>query len=89
MGDEVPKAVLPPSEYIRRNFLFSTQPVEEPFRADLLPDLFEKVGTESILYASDYPHWDYDDPVYAFRGGMSDEMRARIFRENALTFYRL
>ena len=42
------------------------------------------LGTESATASR-----SYDDPVYAFRGGMSDEMRARIFRENALTFYRL
>ena len=89
MASEVPHVKRPPSEYIKKNFYFSTQPVEEPERPDALAEIFEDVGWDRIMYASDYPHWDYDDPKYAFKGAMPDEKMKMVFRKNALDVYRL
>jgi predicted TIM-barrel fold metal-dependent hydrolase len=89
MGNETPHVKRPPSEYMLRNFYFSTQPVEEPEKTGDLVGIFDQVGWERILYASDYPHWDYDDPVYAFKGDISDDRRNRLMRDNALGLYRL
>lgn len=89
MGNETPHVRRPPSEYIAEHFFFSTQPVEEPDKSADLTDIFEQVGWTRILYASDYPHWDYDDPKYAFRGAIPDAEANRVMRENALSVYRL
>lgn len=89
MGSEVPHVKRPPSEYINDAFYFSTQPVEEPETATDLPGLFEKVGWDRILYASDYPHWDYDDPTYAFKSEMPEAQMQKVLRTNALNLYRL
>lgn len=89
MGSETPHVKRPPSEYIDRHFYFSTQPVEEPEEASDLVRIFEQVGWDRILYASDYPHWDYDDPKYAFKAEMPGEQMAKVMRANALGLYRL
>jgi predicted TIM-barrel fold metal-dependent hydrolase len=89
MGSETPFLKKPPSEYVKSHFYLSTQPVEEPERPNDLPKLFDQVGWDRILYASDYPHWDYDDPKYAFKCEMPDDGMAKIMRSNALDLYRL
>ena len=89
MGSEVPHVKRPPSEYIDEHFYFSTQPVEEPEEPSDLVHIFEQVGWDRILYASDYPHWDYDDPKYAFKAEMPEDQMAKVMRTNALGLYRL
>ncbi len=42
-----------------------------------------------MLYARDYPHWDYDDPKYAFKTEMPEQQMQRVMRDNALELYRL
>jgi predicted TIM-barrel fold metal-dependent hydrolase len=41
-----------------------------------------------LMFASDYPHWDFDSPTHAFPP-LPDELWQRIFRQNALELYRL
>ncbi|HEV7276603.1 MAG TPA: amidohydrolase family protein [Devosiaceae bacterium] len=89
MGNETPHVRRPPSEYMAESFYFSTQPVEEPETPAALTEIFEQVGWDRVLYASDYPHWDYDDPNYAFRGALPDAQANRVMRDNALGLYRL
>lgn len=89
MGSETPLLKRPPSEYIASNCFFTTQPIEEPENATEIVDIFRAVGERNIMFSTDYPHWDFDDPRYAVRAPLPDEMRRRLFRENALSFYRL
>ncbi|MER9294808.1 amidohydrolase family protein, partial [Mesorhizobium sp. M0510] len=89
MGSEVASLKHPPSHYLRQNFYFSTQPVEEPDNPEDLNYLFEQIGWDRLLYASDYPHWDFDDPRYAFKARISEEHKALLFRENAKNVYRI
>jgi hypothetical protein len=89
MHDEVPHLKRKPSEYIKDHFWFSTQPMEEPpDRADL-KELIKWVGWERLMFATDYPHWDFDDPNFAFKFPMSDEEKQLIFRDNAKKALRL
>jgi predicted TIM-barrel fold metal-dependent hydrolase len=41
------------------------------------------------LFATDYPHWDYDDPAQALPFKMTDAQRRGIFRDNAMRVYRV
>ncbi|TMV50629.1 hypothetical protein FE783_08005 [Paenibacillus mesophilus] len=43
---------------------------------------------ENLMFASDYPHWDFDSPLLAFPK-MDSEMKLRIFYQNAADLYRL
>ncbi|GGD47044.1 amidohydrolase family protein [Paenibacillus nasutitermitis] len=78
-----------PSEYIRSNCMFSTQPIEEPNNPKDLLAIFDMVDAENILmFSSDYPHWDNDDPTEILRR-LNPEARQKIFYENAKKLYRL
>ncbi|TKB09219.1 MAG: amidohydrolase [Mesorhizobium sp.] len=89
MGSEVASLKHPPSHYLRQNIYFSTQPVEEPDNPEELNYLFEQIGWGNLMYASDYPHWDFDDPRYAFKARISEEHKTMLFRENAKKVYRI
>ena len=76
MRDEVPHVKRPPSEYIREHFWVSTQPMEEAEEPEHVIDAMRWIGFDRILFASDYPHWDFDDPVLALPPSLTDEQRA-------------
>jgi hypothetical protein len=47
------------------------------------------IGLDRILFSSDYPHWDFDDPFMAMPASLTDEQRRRIYAGNAKALYRL
>lgn len=89
MHKEVPHLKRRPSEYMKQNFWFATQPIEEPEQPRHLIDIFEWIGWDRILFSTDYPHWDFDDPRYAISVKISDAHRQMIFRDNAKALYGL
>jgi predicted TIM-barrel fold metal-dependent hydrolase len=89
MRKEVPHLKRPPSEYIKEHFWFTTQPIEEPEQPQHLRDLIDWVGWDRIMFSTDYPHWDFDDPSYAFKINLTPAERKAIFRDNAASFYNL
>jgi predicted TIM-barrel fold metal-dependent hydrolase len=88
LRSEVPHVDRPPSELIRKHFWVSTQPMEEPEEPDHLMDVMDWIGWDQILFASDYPHWDFDDPFLALPPSLDAERRNRIFSGNARGLYR-
>lgn len=89
LGAEVPAVKRLPSEYIKEHIRFSTQPVEDvgPF------ENLEKVirwmdGERLLMFSSDYPHSDYDDPTWV-RKHLPKDVRDRICSKNAIEFYGL
>jgi predicted TIM-barrel fold metal-dependent hydrolase len=85
---ELPQVKRPPSEYLKRNVWFATQPTEEPEKIGHMLDLLEWIGWDRLVFASDYPHWDFDDPRYAFKVKMTPEQLANILSGNARKIYR-
>ena len=86
---EVPFLEKRPSHYVK-SFYFGTQPIEEPENpADLvkLMELYEGEGT--TLFASDWPHHDFDHPRKVFQLPMSPEAKRKIMGENALRFFQI
>jgi predicted TIM-barrel fold metal-dependent hydrolase len=77
-----------PSDYIRDHVRLTTQPLESSPRSDQLIDLFEAVGgVEDILcFATDYPHWDGDDPTY-IASRIPKAWWPKVFYQNALRLY--
>jgi predicted TIM-barrel fold metal-dependent hydrolase len=61
--------------------------VEEPHRPEDLPWLIEQVGADHLIFASDYAHWDWDAPDTAIPARIQDEIRRKIFYDNALALY--
>jgi predicted TIM-barrel fold metal-dependent hydrolase len=86
---EVPHLKSKPSEYIRRHVWLSTQPMEEPEDRRHVLDTMEWIGWDRLLFASDYPHWDFDDPFRAFPAGVTQERHRQICAENGKAVYRL
>ncbi|HCB07470.1 MAG TPA: amidohydrolase family protein [Nocardioides sp.] len=86
---EVPFLTKPPSEYMT-SFYYATQPIEEPQNLrDLvtLVDLYQ--GDTQTIFASDWPHHDFDHPNKIFQAPFSDDVRRKIFGENALRLLNL
>lgn len=89
LKDTVPWLERRPTEYIRDNVWFSTQPMPEPEKPEFLPMLLEMIHAEDVLvFSSDYPHWDNDDPKAVFNG-LGEELRTQIMGENAREIYDL
>lgn len=87
MADEVPQVKRPPSEYLRRNVWFTTQPMEEPHPPRLLRDTIAWMGIDRLMFSTDYPHWDFDDPAYAFKVPLEPAEREAVFSGNASRFF--
>ncbi len=86
---EAPLLKKKPSEYIREMH-FTTQPLE----MDNLKALelnFEMLNAETqVLYASDWPHWDFDLPSTIFDlPFLSDQARRNILGETAMKLFKL
>jgi predicted TIM-barrel fold metal-dependent hydrolase len=89
MRSEVPHLKRKPSEYIREHIWVTTQPIEEPAEPRQLYEMMELVGWDRLLFASDYPHWDFDDPLRVFPAGLAPDRRKQILGANARAVYRL
>jgi predicted TIM-barrel fold metal-dependent hydrolase len=87
--DELPLCKRPPSEYIRQNWWFATQPVEEPETPQQLRDTLDWIGWDRMVFSSDYPHWDYDDPRQALKLQMTESEKRMLLADNARTVYGL
>jgi predicted TIM-barrel fold metal-dependent hydrolase len=81
---EMPHLTERPSAYFQRNVRLSSQPIEEPDDVGDLLAAWDLVDAEhTVLFSSDYPHWDSDDPYAAFPARMPEAWKRRIYRENA------
>jgi predicted TIM-barrel fold metal-dependent hydrolase len=87
MRSEVPHLKRKPSEYLKTNLWYATQPVEEPEHPDDLRQVFEWIGWDRMVYSSDYPHWDFDDPHQAWRFQMTAAEKRSVLHDNALAVY--
>jgi predicted TIM-barrel fold metal-dependent hydrolase len=80
----------PPSSYIRRHVWLTSQPMEEPARPEYFPQLLDHLGMpDKLLFATDYPHWDFDAPDRALPVGLPPELERGIMAANAHALYRL
>ena len=85
---EVPDLKRKPSEYIRDHFWFSTQPMEEPPKREYFEQLLEQMDmNDKLMFATDYPHWDFDSPDRALPSFLKPELRRKILGENARQLY--
>lgn len=87
---EVPFLEERPSDYMKRQMWFATQPVEEPVNPKYLVETMEHYGgADRTLFASDWPHHDFDHPRCLARLPLTQEQRRKIMGENALSLFKL
>ncbi len=77
----------PPSDYVTEGrVLVSCEPGEHA-----IAYVSERVGSDKILFASDYPHWDADFPnsvrAISEREDLSDDVKQNILSRNASAFF--
>lgn len=86
---ETPFCVRPPSEYVWDHVRFTTQPLETPADPAQLRGVLEPLRPDTtVCFASDYPHWDFDEPNLTLRD-LPAAWRAPILGRNASEFYGL
>ena len=71
----------------RRSWLASG-PMEEPEPRTHLRDAINWIGWDRLIFATDYPHWDYDDPATSLPLKISEAEREAFFIGNARNVYR-
>jgi predicted TIM-barrel fold metal-dependent hydrolase len=76
-----------PSEYVRSNVRFGSQPLPDPPDRQSLETFLNWLHADEVLvFASDYPHWDWDEPS-TFLQGFDRGLRAKIMGETASALY--
>jgi len=87
LRDEVPWVKREPSEYLFDHVRFTTQPFPEPADPAHMRAVCEMVQAErTLVFSTDYPHWDFDDPYRAL-SALEPETRQRILVDNARELY--
>jgi len=75
---------------IREHVYLTTQPIEEPPHPGQLLELLHALDMdERLLFATDYPHWDFDAPDRTLAAQTPPALRDRIMHANARQLYRL
>ena len=86
---EMPFLAAPPSTYVRQMF-FATQPIEEPENMGDLATLLSLFGgQDSVMFASDWPHHDFDHPNKILQIPVSPEVQRKLLSGNAMRFLNL
>jgi predicted TIM-barrel fold metal-dependent hydrolase len=89
-GDMVPGMVSDARELVARGQCYFSFECEEP----LLEAYVEHLGPDSLVFSSDYPHWDCDFPgtvekTRANAKPLGDDVIAKILGQNAARLYGL
>ncbi len=82
-----------PSEYINERFYFTTQPLGHTANGSGdLAAMIDLVGPDSIMYASDLPHTDFDPPEELFdriKGRFDEQSVRNMMGETAVNVFNL
>jgi predicted TIM-barrel fold metal-dependent hydrolase len=84
---EVPWVDRSPAEIVREHIRMTAQPLDAPEQPDLVERALTHLRSDAILlYASDFPHWQFDgdDPVHP---GVPTRLRQPMMSANALATY--
>jgi predicted TIM-barrel fold metal-dependent hydrolase len=86
---EVPWVKVDPSVTVLDHIRLTSQPIEEPEKPEYLHTILEMIHAErTLLFSTDYPHWDNDFPAHTL-SNVSPQLRNRIFFENAAELFNL
>jgi predicted TIM-barrel fold metal-dependent hydrolase len=78
-----------PSEYFRSNVRVTTQPIEEMPNREIFDQMMDALGAEeTMMFCSDYPHWDFDSPLQAIPR-LEPKLADKVYYYNAAELYGL
>jgi len=81
---DVPWVERNPEAYVRDHVTFSTQPIEEATEPGAIADIVDWMhGEETLAFASDFPHFDFDPPAQTLRQ-LDEDTRRRIMADNGI-----
>jgi predicted TIM-barrel fold metal-dependent hydrolase len=84
-GAEASGLERPPSSYVLDQMRFTTQPMDEPSDPRLLWRMLDAMEAErTLLFSSDYPHWDADDPAVIMKTRLPEGLRERVAYASAV-----
>lgn len=89
MRPEIPNVKRPPSEYIREHVWVSSQPMDVFEDPQSLKNTMEWIGWDRVCFASDYPHWDFDDARHLFPFALTNDQQRQFYAENARAALRI
>lgn len=87
LRSEVPWVKRMPSDIIREHVRFASQPTEEMSLERFLQLVDWCESDEIFCFSTDYPHWDFDSPWEALPQGMPEDLKRKIFYQNAKNTY--
>jgi predicted TIM-barrel fold metal-dependent hydrolase len=67
---------------------FATQPIEEPENPAFMVETIHHVGDDRVIFASDWPHHDFDHPKGVLNLPMSQDLKRKVMGENALDAFK-
>jgi uncharacterized protein len=80
---ETPWVRKPPSEYVRDHVRFTTEPLDEPEDGAHLHQMMDMISAEkTLMFSTDYPHWDNDTPAFVL-GKLPSALRDRVAGQTA------
>jgi len=83
LRDQTPWVKRLPSEYFREHIRIGSQPLLEPENDEQFFCMLDALhAEETLVYSSDWPHWDWDDPATTFPK-LPERLHRRVFCENA------
>ena len=84
---EIPWVTLPPSALLREHVRLTAQPIDAPPDPEDLDRIVNQLGSdEMLLFATDYPHWQFDGDQ-ALHPGLPTRLRQKILVDNPLQTY--
>jgi predicted TIM-barrel fold metal-dependent hydrolase len=85
---DVPWVKKRPSEYVMKAVKFTTQPIDEPPHPEDLFPFFDLMDAgRTLMFSSDYPHYDNDDPHIVGRRLLPQKLRNEIMANNAMDMF--
>ncbi len=89
LRDTVPWLKRLPSEYVKEHLYLTTQPIEEPQEPKHMEQILTMIDAQNtVMFSSDYPHWDYDNPLMALPP-LPKEMKRNIMGHTAARLFGL
>ncbi|WP_284010653.1 amidohydrolase family protein [Haloarcula pelagica] len=82
---EVPLLEKTPEQYVRDQFYFATQPLDEPDDSTMMKQLIEMWGPDVLMFATDHPHFDIDntEALLKYLGDFTEEERNKVLYKNS------